>query len=355
MLAAAAAVAGSALLLRMNEQQTGVGVLAPTAPGAVALAVLGDSDSHSYQDRVAFPPGSPERGGAHRAASLQWTEVIGRLRARSLDLGPWGTWGTGGRIARVADWLGRPSRAPRKEDYLHNFAVSGAVCRDLLDGGGRQAPRLVQLMDKDPARWRDGVVVIRIGVNSMGKEDDLDRLARDPADAEVVQRIDECLQMISGAVSTVRERHPTTRFVLVGVFDNTHWVKYAHRWHDAEQVRNIATGLDRFDQGLRTLAGSASGMVFFDDRAWFAGHWGGRDENGRPAYREVSLGQGVRVTHTAGDDPANAVLADGHAGTIWNALWARALIGVMNDAFKLGGTPLDDTELADLLRRPDGR
>lgn len=39
----------------------------------VALAVLGDSDSHSYQDSLSFPPGSADRGGAYRARTFQWT------------------------------------------------------------------------------------------------------------------------------------------------------------------------------------------------------------------------------------------------------------------------------------------
>jgi len=54
-------------------------------PTTIALAVLGDSGSHSYQDSLSFPPGSADRGGAFRARTFQWTEVLARLRAADQD------------------------------------------------------------------------------------------------------------------------------------------------------------------------------------------------------------------------------------------------------------------------------
>ena len=59
----------------------------------IALAVLGDSSSHSYQDSLSFPSGSSGRGGAFRARTFQWIEVLARLRANELNPGPWVEWG----------------------------------------------------------------------------------------------------------------------------------------------------------------------------------------------------------------------------------------------------------------------
>ena len=59
----------------------------PADAAAVAMAVIGDSDSHSYQDVYTFPIESRMRGGAYRKGSLQWTEVLDRLRGHDLDLG----------------------------------------------------------------------------------------------------------------------------------------------------------------------------------------------------------------------------------------------------------------------------
>lgn len=57
-------------------------------PTRIALAVLGDSSSHSYQDSLSFPPGSADRGGAFHAHTFQWTEVLARLRGNELNPGP---------------------------------------------------------------------------------------------------------------------------------------------------------------------------------------------------------------------------------------------------------------------------
>src|SRR3954468_5096731 len=65
------------------------------APSSVPpVAVLGDSDSHSYQDRISFRRGNGERGAEYREITLQWTEVLARLHGDALDFGAWGTYGT---------------------------------------------------------------------------------------------------------------------------------------------------------------------------------------------------------------------------------------------------------------------
>ena len=33
-----------------------------------------------------------------------------------------------------------------------------------------------------------------------------------------------------------------------------------------------------------------------------------------------------QVRNTVGDEPRNAVIADGHAGLVWNVLWAQSLV-----------------------------
>ena len=327
---------------------------AEAAPAAhIPFAVLGDSDSHSYQDRVSFVAGGPERGGIHRSTTLQWNEVLGRLRSTQLDMGPWGVWGTRGAIARLRDAVGLTSRAPRKEDYRYNFAWSGALCSDLISGPSRQAQRLLAVMNEDSQRWADGIVVIRIGTNSFAKADSLERLARDPASAEVHATIDQCLRDIHATLDLLRVRHAQTRIVLVGIFDNVHWAKYLGRWQSRGELANISAGLDRFDAALRALAEADPTVAFFDDRAWFAKRWGARGTDGRPAYRDVKLTRDFAVSNSAGDHPRHSVLADGHAGSVWNALWAQSLVELINARFAAGVRPIDDTEIVGLLD-PDG-
>ena len=317
--------------------------------GAVALAVIGDSDSHSYQDRKSFPLGSAERGGPYRQTTLQWTEVLGRLRGQSVDLGEWGLYGTPRLITRVTRIVGISPRSPRKQDYLYNFAVSGRGCSDLLGGSSRQVSSLLELMDEAPARWRNGVVVIRIGVNDFGDGPVLDALARDPMAAIAQEKIARCIRAISESVAALHARYPGLRIVLVGIYDDAHWSTNVDRWQSRVAINNISAGLDVFDHALAGMEHADPRIAFFSDRAWFRRHWGGRDAQGKPAYRDVVLGS-MRISNTAGDDPINATVADGHAGTVWNLLWAQAMVELLNKRFGMGIPPITDAEMIAIVQ-----
>lgn len=312
------------------------------------VGVLGDSDSQSYQGRIAIGPiaaTTPPAGGRFHATTFQWPEVLARMRGETLHLGPWGTWGVPRwqSFARVRDGLGLRWRGPQKEDYRHNMAWSSG-CESLMEGPWRQAPRLLDIMDEDPVWWRRGGVVIRIGVNNFGK-DSLDLLADDPHAPRVRQQMDNCLDAIRQSVLLIRGRHPDTRFVLVGIFNNVHWTGYFEKFPSPQAQSNIAAGLDYFDNGLRRFVQEDPRQrAFFDDRAWFERHWGGRGPDGRPAYRAVDLGLGWPVTNTEGDDPRNAVLANGHAGLVWNVLWVQSLVDLMRTSFGLDIPAISDEE-----------
>ncbi|MFT3954885.1 MAG: SGNH/GDSL hydrolase family protein [Piscinibacter sp.] len=341
-------VLGAAALVVSADRLQGDGEAYVThrAASARPLAVLGDSDSHSYQDQVSFPAASGKRGGVHRASTLQWTEVLQRLRPQQVDPGEWGVWGVPRVVARAQQWLGLANRAPRKQDYRYNFAISGAGCETLTEGGGRQVQRLLALMDREPRRWRDGIVVIRIGVNSFGMDDGLDQLARDPMAPPVQRELQACLAQVREAVALLHARHDGTRIVLVGIYDNSHWPRYFDRWRSRAELDNIARGLDVFDQALAGMAAADARIAFFDDRAWFARRWGTRDTLGAPAYKSVVLASGFTVNNTIGDDPHHAVIGDGHAGLVWNVLWTQSLIELLDQRFAAGITPLSDAEAA---------
>ncbi|WP_170218483.1 SGNH/GDSL hydrolase family protein, partial [Marilutibacter aestuarii] len=330
---------------------TGGDAPAPGDTGAsprFALAVVGDSDSHSYQDRISFPEGDPARGGAYRAVSFNWYEILARLRADQLDLGEWGVRGTRGRIARALRAVGIPARAPRKQDYDYNFAISGAGCEDLVEGY-REVPSLLAMMDADPAPWRHGAVVFRIGVNSFGTQRALEALGADPGDARVNGAIDACVAALGESVARIHARHPDTRVVLVGIFDNTHWaMHFDHAW-SPEALANVARGLDRFDDALRAMAASDDRVAFFDDRAWFRAHFGDRDARGQGAYRTLEFVDGTRVENKMGDAPTHTTLADGHAGTLVSGRWAASLLDFIGQQWGLDFRPLGDRELLALV------
>lgn len=319
------------------------------ASGKIRFAVLGDSDSQSYHDGLML--GDPGlRGGAYRSTTYQWTEILARLRGDQIDFGEWGTWGTGKYRAYLSEMFGSPARTPAKQDYRYNFAVSGASCSQLMGRPQRQAVRLVDLMNAEPAAWRGGVVLIRIGINDVGAHDVLEELARDSKASRPAGLIDACLAAIGEAVALIRRQHADTNVVLVGVLSNADWSGEFDNWRSGREIANIDAGMALFDQGLRRLAAADSHVYFFDDRAWFRGLWGARDAEGRPSYKTVQLSSDWAVTNSSGDDPRNAVLSDNHAGVVWNTLWARDLVTSLNAAFGLHLKPIDQAEVIDFLR-----
>jgi hypothetical protein len=313
--------------------------------GAIPMAVLGDSDSHSYQDRVSFGSDRSRRGGEFRAQTFQWTEVLARLRGEQLDLGEWGGWGEGPLLSRLKERFGGPVRSPRREDYRYNFSVSGAGCEALNERPQRQVFSLLSVMAQDPERWRRGIVVIRIGVNNIGQAEHLDRLARDPEDSFMLAEMDWCIGHIAKAIRRIREVHPELGIVVVGGGDNSNWPRLLDRWHTAREIANIRTALEAYDARLRTEVQRFGRVAFFDDRAWFARLWGERNEDGLPEYRSVRIGTDLEVWNRAGDAPHNTVLADGHAGLAWNTLWAQSLIDLMNSQLGTDITPIASPEV----------
>jgi len=321
----------------------------PAPPGTIPIAVLGDSNSHSYQDRLTFPPGSHERGGALRDHTFQWTEVLARLRGNELDFGPWVRWGRPWWSAWARERVGlMPSRAPAKEDYLYNFATSGAACKNLMgDGLGfryPQVPRLLALMKEQPERWQNGVVVIYIGANDWNGY--LDLMARDPEAPELHHAIDHCTRQISRAIEAIHASHPTVRILLAGMTNEGDDPGHHDKYRDAASPPNIRTALAAANAAFRRIAeADPKRIAFFDANAWAVERWGVRGPNGEPDFKSVRLGK-LTVTQTMGDEPSNTMLADDHAGLAWNVLWAQAILARLREAFGLPLTPIGDDEAA---------
>lgn len=326
------------------------------AANATPLAVLGDSDSTGYQNTVdhngATLPRQHWAGGEFHAITLQWHEALARMRGDVLDLGPHDVWGVPRHqsLSRVRRALGQAWRGPHKQDHRHNFAWPSS-CDSLMTEPWAQARQLRDLMDRAPAAWQRGVVVIRIGVNDFGKEETLEALAKDPNDAPSRQLMDHCAAQYRAAVSHLRERHPQLRFVLVGIFNNAHWPPLHARWQSAQEQANIVAGLKHFDDALRQMAQTDERIAFFDDQAWFEKRWGGRDAQGQPAYTTPVLAPGLAVANTAGDAPTNAVLGNKHAGLAWNVWWSQALVQLLRERWTISVAPISDDEAATFVEK----
>lgn len=313
----------------------------------IPMAVIGDSNSLSYQDRLSHAP--QDRGGVYRERTLQWGEVIDRLRGGQIDQGPWETSGVSNPRLRWMDILGLPiTRAPRKEDFRYNFANNAADCEQLLVTRKRQIPRLVKMMDEDPKRWQHGVVVIRIGLPSL--ESLMGIQAATPGAPAVQLPLQSCMARFRESVALIRRNHPQTHIVLVGSFEESNDTTLLDRWQSGREIANIGLLFDAFDDGLRAIVANDPNASFFDDRAWFRERWGSRDAQGRPAYKTVAIGPTLRVTNTMGDEPSHALLSDDHAGLVWNVLWAQAMVRHLHEVAKMPVTPISDAEVERLVR-----
>ena len=71
-----------------------------------------------------------------------------------------------------------------------------------------------------------------------------------------------------------------------------------------------------------------------------------RGADGAPAYGSVAILDELKVANTAGDAPANAVLANEHAGMVWNVLWVQELVALMRRDLGVELTPIEDAERA---------
>jgi len=299
--------------------------------------------------------GPEQRGGKpFDASTFQWTEVLDRTRGDQLDLGRWGVWGVERyRYALLARTFGRKVRHPRKRDFEYNMAISNARCSELTTGPYRQLPGLLKIIAADPVRWARGLVVIRIGINSLSGAEELDEYARTGLTPEVEQRLDGCVDFIEEAIRALRSEQAGIRVALVGIAEDINGPGQRDRWRSAGEVPNIRRVLDHFDSRLTRIADADPSIAFVEDRRWWQHHFGGRDEDGTPRLRALNLGGERSVTNSLGNHPSNAVLEDGHAGTVVNGLWTNHLIQRLNDEFGLGVRPLLDAEIADLAD-PDG-
>lgn len=329
---------------------------APVKP-QMRLAVLGDSDSHAFHDAISLKFGTAEaRGGQQQASTWQWTEMLAQLRPQDIDQGPFGEVGSGGMVAWARRNLMGTVLRHRKEDFRYNFAVSGAGCSALGDENSGQVAAMLQELNQYPDAWKKlpAVVVIRIGINDLGTRERLQAFSTPAGAQDGTARAAACADAVGVAVKALKARYPNLHIILVGVLNNVDWPPIHQNYQDPQSLGHIAAVLDVYDRRLRELANKTEGVEFFDDRAFFRHYFGARDAAGKPAYKGVSLGGKREVKVTQGDEPFNAVIGDGHAGTVWNGLWAAALVERLNRIPGVNIRPIEHREIA-RLADPQGQ
>lgn len=305
-------------------------------PG-VPVAILGDSDSQGYR--------GTRHGGPYHDVTWNWTDIWDLRRANEVDLGAIDVWGTSYRMARLRALFGLPARAPEKMDYDYNYAESGMGCESLWDEDPATARWLLARMQREPERWNRGLLVIRVGLASIGLPDSLEIWEHTGLDAQARARVDRCIDAIRTVVVRVRKLGPT-KIALIGVTRGYNRPKAVERWPEDMQVRRMEEVLGYYDAELQRIAATTEQVVFVDDIDWYRNYFGDRFTGNLRSTFEF----GGKVIHRAlGDEPENWLLKDEHNGTICNGLWLNHLIAKLNSRFGYSFTPITEAELLQLI------
>lgn len=307
---------------------------------AIPVAVLGDSDSHSYRDAL----NGVARGGANHARTFNWLEVWARLRPEEIDPGPFARAGEARSLAGLKALIGRPARAPRKDDYLYNYAWSGAGCASLRRKWPQQTRWLLARLKSDPARWARGLVVIRIGVNDFGQGAHLAALARDPHAMDGA--IDSCLGEVDATVAAIRAVSPAA-IALIGIAHDYETPLAGPEIVPDAALAAVAAALARFDDGLMEIAAGDRCIAFAGDRAWLTRRFGTRADGSARAAAAIA---GLVVRNAVGDGAEFLHTADGHDGTIASGLFLQDFIAALDARLGWSLTPPSDEEIVALAR-----
>lgn len=300
--------------------------------GALPIAVLGDSDSHSYGDQV----NDLARGGAYQEWTFNWLEAWNRLRPHEIDLGAFQQAGSGRTLAKIQAYLGGNPRVPPKMDYAFNYALSGLTCASLQNEWPEQGRWLLARLRNAPRFWENGLIVIRLGVNDFGQQHHLQQWSDDPASGKVL--VDRCLEDIADMVTALRDVS-SAYIALVGIshdYDLPFTEDYS-----PEKLTNIIGVLDHFDRGLIKRADGDPRIAIVQDSDWYRSHFGSHREGIRP---DAQIG-GVQIVNAVGNNPDHLILEDHHAGTVAAGLFLQDAIRQLNQAFELDLTPVTDEEL----------
>jgi len=293
------------------------------------VAVLGDSDSHSYRDSY----DNKARGGKYHDYSYNWIELWSRLAKDEINPGQWGTWGSHYRIARLKNTLMLKSRSPKKLDYEYNYAVSGLRCRSLLNDWPYQGKWLLNEIRSNNDYWDNGIVIIKIGYNDIGKTSDLKKWKNSGLNTESSALVSSCTDSIITMSDSILAMSPNVKISIAGVARTYNFMDEWDEKLDEEGIKNIEEVLSDFDSRLKQYATDQARVAYIDDHLWFNKIFGSQES--KDLKPRVKFSQGVELINASGDEPINMLLRDHHTGTLYNGLWINHLITEINRQLNL--------------------
>ncbi|MFT6988283.1 MAG: hypothetical protein ACJASL_000245 [Paraglaciecola sp.] len=310
----------------------------------IPIAVLGDSDSHNYHDQY----DNKARGGDYHSVTFNWPTLWDKFRSQEINMGIYGTWGTHYRIARIKHWLGLTGRAPKKLDYNYNYAVSGLRCESLLQGWPYQAKWLIKRLESEATHWNNGLVVIRISVNDLGSTEQLVTWGNTGLNKHAQEVVTNCVTQINEAIDQILSIHSSVKVAVMGMCRDCNITDTYTVWPKLSQIENRNQVLSLFDKKLINYASQHNRVLFIDDVKWLSKRYG--DRHHEPINFETKLANKIKIISRQGNHPSNLILADYHAGTVYNGLWLNNLIDQLNTGFQLHLSPLTEEEIYSAIK-----
>src|SRR5262249_43964990 len=158
-------------------------------------------------------------------------------------------------------------------------------------------PRLVDMMDRDPAHWRSGVVVIRTGIIDWVMLGDLPSEKPDAPEVDVV--IDFCSRQIARSIAHIHASHPDTKVVVVGIVEDRADTDYVKALRTVAGRANMQKAIARYNAALRKVVESGPNAAFFDDTAWSGRHWGAQaSPDELDPVTTIEIGGKLKVANT---------------------------------------------------------
>ncbi|TVP45584.1 MAG: hypothetical protein EA350_08520 [Gemmatimonadales bacterium] len=279
----------------------------PAALGGVGI--LGDSNADEYR-------ADDNRGGAYAATTLNWVELLVRLR--DIDVGDWGQ---------------RPE--PRRGGYAYNWARSSATAATLIQGGQHTGLAM---------QIREGLVdtaIIDIGSNDFNGSRYASIYDGTVSGGALDQKLDEFVAHVTEAVDTVLDAG-ASRVILALRFDPGLDPTVLQQFPDPDRRQRVSDAIARVNAALEAR-GRARGIAVWDQNAFAQSllHLLSPNLTLNVGGREIKLAE-------RGNEPHHARLDDaaGHAGTVMGGLMANAIfIGALKTAYGIEIEPLSVEEI----------
>jgi hypothetical protein len=293
------------------------------APQTIKLGVIGDSGVDEYR-------ADDNRGGAYAATTLNSIELLATYRAAYVTVGAWGT-----------------RSSPRRIGYERNWALSGATAGGQHVSGTGSIVALGQHtgLAAQVAAGQCDTVLIWIGSNDWTPAQGNYEPVYDGtiSGATLTAKIASIVGNIEDALDALIAENASIRILVTNAFDHGPYITGSYP--NATYRQRVTDAIDDTNfQVAGLIAERSSNVALIDRHDSVAIITGAYPLDGN---NDMTVGGEKIGFFDAGDEPHNAMLADGaHAGTVFKGLETNLfLLDRLQAAFGVNIPRFSDAEI----------